>query len=176
MWIDLSYHVKRIRILLASLTCCCVLCGCSSLFGGDGNRDLPKFFSQAVGLPRHTREVVVHLDESKLLRILQHPNANQVRVVETLSNGGPPSHRLFDIQRGGVFDLLKLKNADVLLAVNDYIVYDAQRFAAFPQFIPVDRRASVLVQRGRDVVLYKYWIGDDPRIVETIIPRLTHSN
>ena len=60
-------------------------------------------------------------------------NKNTARLVEVYNNSKydpttPPEYRVFDVQRGGVWDLLHLATADVIVAAGGYVIPNQQIF------------------------------------------------
>ena len=87
------------------------------------------------------REVRAEVSRSRLQSALEQPGAvNAIRLVSTFrraeaSPSGAPEYRLFDIQPDSPYALLGLRNADVLIGVNDYAVTNPQGFRQFVQAV-----------------------------------------
>ena len=118
-----------------------LLLGCSGMRrGGDdfgSERRLSTLRPGAVP----AREVRAEVSRARLQSSLEKAGAvNAIRLVSTFrraeaSPSGAPEYRLFDIQPESPYAILGLRNADVLIGVNDYAVTNPQGFRQFVQAV-----------------------------------------
>jgi len=82
----------------------------------------------------HSRLVEIEIPKSRYLTALSRGNSLAgIRIVqvyrrESMPSGGLPEYRLFDIDPLSPYALLGLKTADILLATNDYLIYNPEAF------------------------------------------------
>ena len=86
---------------------------------------------------------------------------NRARLVEVFFReqevgGSPPEYRMFDIAPGSAYDILGLKNADVLVAADDYIVPSAPVFRTYVSLLPTQRDGSIEIRRMGQSMLFHY--------------------
>lgn len=67
-----------------------------------------------------------------------------------------PEYRLFDIEEGSAPAVLGLRNSDVLISANDFILYDAQKFKAYLMLLRNENNAEIEIRRGEEHLLFKY--------------------
>ncbi len=130
------------RALLGVMSVVCLL-GCSGMQSSEEGvgRRLSTIRPGAVP----PREVRAEVSRAQLQAALERAGAaNAIRLVSTFrraeaSPSGAPEYRLFDIQPGSPYALLGLKNADVLIGVNDFAITNPR---GFPQFMQAVIRES----------------------------------
>ena len=137
-----------LRTVLSVVSVLVLLSGCAARSARDA---VPEGGAQS-GV-RAESEVSVTVSRQELRDILrQRPLLNTVRLVRTTprsdsSEGMLPEYRLFDIKRGGAYALIGLQNADVLVAVHDYVVYEPERFMQYIRLLPDEPGPSSLLLR-----------------------------
>ena len=68
-----------------------------------------------------------------------------------------PEYRLFDVRPHSVFALVKLEEADILVAAHNFIVYEANSFPTYVlKFLPELADASIEVRRMGAPLLLQY--------------------
>ena len=75
----------------------------------------------------NTTTVTVTLSAKKYAQALaEGGNLNAARLVELYSRHKnlktPPEYRVFDVQKGGIYEMLRLKTADVIIAAGGYVI------------------------------------------------------
>lgn len=77
---------------------------------------------------------------------------NQVRMIEIFRRGqakdAPPEYRLLDVREKGVFHLLGLRERDVIVAADGFIVPNGQLFWEYVKLIEKTKKASIEIRRG----------------------------
>lgn len=96
-----------------------------------------------------------NLDGVARIRIVQIYYRNQ-------EYGGflPPEYRLFDILNGSVYQLLGLKDGDVLVAANGYIIQQPELFRTYARLLGTEPTADVQIRREGSPLLLKYSFVD----------------
>lgn len=83
----------------------------------------------------------------------------QIRAVEVFQNSSGviqyyPNFRLFDIQDGSVYELLGLKNADILVAINQRALVSPQIIGQIVRLLPNERDVSFeIIRSGKSMLL-----------------------
>lgn len=86
-----------------------------------------------------TGEVVVKstIDRVKYRQSLINTEINSVRVIEIFQRRAKlearnyPMYRIFDIQKGVAYDMLGLKNNDVIVSAGGYVIQDGMQFKEY---------------------------------------------
>ena len=119
---------------------------------------------RAVDPSRQTIEISI--PRAKLRTALaDRESLTRTRIVEIYFRdqeyaAAPHQYRLFDIVPGGVFDLLQLRHADVLVAANDYVIPSPQSFRSYLLLLEREREASIEIRRGGQGILLHYQFTD----------------
>ena len=71
-----------------------------------------------------------------------------------------PEYRLFDVKPGGAPYLLGLRTADILVAANDFIIYEAERFKGYLYLLAGEKEANIEIRRGSNPMLFQYKFTD----------------
>lgn len=97
------------------------------------------------------------LDREEYNEAFASPNAiNKARLIQVFSRRpGAPEYRVFDVRQGDPFYQLGLREGDVLLAANDFLIFDIDRFRAFVNLARAANATELLVRRKGKVVLLK---------------------
>ena len=119
--------MKMLRPILSVLVCC-LLAGCSM-----GKNLSAVRFSEQGGVGTQRVEDVQVSRKKFQSALTQGAGVNDVRLVEIFRREGQPfpQYHLFDIRKGGPYELLKLEDGDILLAANDYVVYEPTGFRTY---------------------------------------------
>lgn len=140
----------------------------ASLIGGCAPRVKPEQKAVQISTIRPTpperKEVVLEVSRERLLEALNgKPGLNTMRLVRVF-NGQPsissllPEYRLFDIKSHSAYELLGLRNGDVLVSANDYVLFEP---GIFFQYVSLFREASdpfIEIRRSGKPVLIRYAI------------------
>jgi hypothetical protein len=69
------------------------------------------------------------------------------------AGGGIPEYRLFDVGSGTPYALLGLQTADILIAANDYLVYEPEGFRKYVKLLGAESTVSLEVVRSGKATL-----------------------
>lgn len=103
--------------------------------------------------------VPVEVRREKLVERLRDGGVlNSIRLVEVFKGAGNPNpypeYRMFDIQQGGVFDLLGIKNGDILVAAHGYSVPSVGKFVEYVNVLPGESSSQIeIVRQKRPLIL-----------------------
>jgi type II secretory pathway component PulC len=110
------------------------------------------------------RRVPMVIDRGELqTRIAKGQLLRAVRLVPLLRGGGTstipyPEYRLFGIKEGSVYSLLGLRNTDVLVAADGFIIRDPGVFPAFVELLGTQPTGSIEIMRHDEPILFEYTI------------------
>lgn len=86
--------------------------------------------------------------------------SSNVRIIPLVTSAtqapSTPEYRLFNVRKGSVAALLNLKNADILVAVSEYVVRDPRQFYAYLEALRSEKVAQIEVRREGKPILFKY--------------------
>lgn len=130
--------------------------GCASLFSSG---EVEPSRIKAPAREAVVEEIVVSRVDLKLALGNELKTA-QIRAVEVFqsSSGVPqqfPNFRLFDIQDGSVYALLGLKNADILVAINERAVVASHVIGQVVRLLPNEKSVTFEVIRSGKSTLLK---------------------
>ena len=79
--------------------------------------------------------------------------ADRLRIVpvfrrETAGSGALPEYRLFDVGANTPYAFLGLETADILVAANDYVIYEPEGFRRYVKLLGGEKEVSIEVVRG----------------------------
>lgn len=153
--------MRKISVVLCVV---CVALGCSMSAPRGGSVRLSDY--RPVPEERRSIPVTVSREELKMA-LAKGEIVNSIRIVEVFRRGGTnfPQYRLFDIRPGSVYELLKIENADILVAANDYVVFTPEQFRAFVKLMAKQNTPTIEVARHGKSILYEY------NIVPPIVPQ-----
>lgn len=132
--------------------------GCSSgIFASSSIPERPQRYSEVFPAYRNSIEIEkVVVDKEEFSPLAAAPKKLQrirlVPLVPNSSNFRLPQYRLFDIQQEGPYRVLGLRNQDVLLAVQDLILYEPSSFPRFVAALRGEDETSFLIVRGERVL------------------------
>ncbi len=137
-----------------------LLTGCRAFSGQSGGPS-----GEASKLPRGysaNETQNISISKNKLDQALKvKPELNRIRMVDVFRQGSAfPEYHLFDIRDNSVYALLGLQNRDVLIAANDYLVFDKSGFPRFVGLLPTTDKASITVRRGERDIKFEYNITE----------------
>ncbi len=135
-----------------------LLCSaCSSTQSGEGLK-----IDQVRPKGESIQEELVEVDKKMYQQVIHgggsYTKARMVEVFTRESQNGVKEYRLFGIQPGSLYDLLGLRNVDILVAANGYIVPEQGVFWTYLQIIPNQKDAFIEIKRaGKSMILrYKF--------------------
>jgi len=135
--------------------------GCSSNAVNQGKK------LSSVRTPDPSRKPIEMQVSRPALRkaIADSGSLNRARLVEVFFReqelgGSPPEYRIFDITPGSAYEILGLKNADVLVAAEDYIVPSAAVFRSYIGMLANQREGSIEIRRMGQPMLLHYTLVD----------------
>ena len=103
--------------------------------------------------------VPVEVRREKLVERLRDGGAlNSIRLVEVFKGAGNPNpypeYRMFDIQQGGVFDLLGIRNGDILVSAHGYSVPSVSKFVEYVNVLPGESSSQIeIIRQKRSLIL-----------------------
>lgn len=108
-------------------------------------------FRSTIPVNRDTVELTVaRQDFQAAVERTQHDD--RLRIVPVFrrerAGGGIPEYRLFDVGQGTPYGLLGLQTADILVAANDYLIYDPEGFRKYVKLLGRESVVSIEVIRG----------------------------
>lgn len=100
-------------------------------------------------------EALKNLDAIARIRIIQIYHRNQ-------EYGGyiPPEYRLFGIAPGSVYDQLGLKDGDILVSANGFVVAQPELFRSYVKLLGSESKAEIELRRGGEPFLHRYSFVD----------------
>lgn len=108
--------------------------------------------------PINTQEIIV--DKNHYNQSVASYDLGKLRLVPVTrglaSQGEPPEYRLFGILPGTPCDLLSLKNGDILVSANDYVIYDMDKFAYYLSLLTNQSEGMIEIKRAGTPMLVKF--------------------
>ncbi len=89
-----------------------------------------------------------------------YTKARMVEVFTRDAQSGVKEYRLFGIQPGSLYDLLGLRNVDILVAANGYVVPEQGLFWQYLQILPNQKDAFIEIKRAGKSMIFKYTFKD----------------
>jgi len=71
------------------------------------------------------------------------------------ASSSSPEYRLFGVRDGSAYHLLGLQNADIIIAANDYIIFESQNFPKFLTLLKDEKEGTITVRREGNMMLLK---------------------
>ena len=108
-----------------------------------------------------TDSIPTKISRAEYIEVLKNQKSLQrLRLVPILTSAKfqntIPEYRLFDVEQGGAAHFLGLRNADILVAANGYIIYDQEKFKTYLILLQNESRAEIEIRRDGRHILYKY--------------------
>jgi type II secretory pathway component PulC len=122
--------------------------------------NLPLKFSEVEPSNQPIKTVEVVVSRSEYLQAVgnEHLLAT-IRLVPILKNqyasSTSPEYRLFGVRDGSAYQLLGLQNADIILAANDYVIFESQNFPKFLTLLRDEKSGSITIRREGVLMLIK---------------------
>ena len=143
--------LKLILLLIVLLQCSCA---------ASKRTDLPLKIDNVRKGQQNIESVSYTVSRSELARVLQdRTGKNSIRLIEvfrTTESLPFPVYRVFGVQEGSAYDLIGIKQADIIVAANDYIIRNPELFVKYVQLLPVEPSAHIELERGGYPLIIDY--------------------
>lgn len=116
--------------------------------------------------PIEQQTVQRQIPRTELLQALQQGEViNSPRIVQIFFRSGEtdlsfPVYRLFEVHPKSAYALLGLQAADVIVAANNYIIFNQQQFRNYIRALPQQSEGSIEIKRAGQPLLLTYRITD----------------
>jgi type II secretory pathway component PulC len=154
---------RAVGILLVCLIVLVGVGGCSGT-----KRPSPVKITDYRAAPASRETVELSVSRREFVASVDRTKANdRLRLVPVFrrESGGRaalPEYRLFDVGRDSPYALIGLSTADILVAADDYLVYEPEGFRRYVKLLGNEKAVSVEVVRdGRPILLRTTFI-DEP--------------
>lgn len=119
--------------------------------------------------------VSMALDRMKYRQSLINTEVNSVRIVEIfqrlakIESRNYPMYRIFDVRPGATYEMLGLKNGDVIVAASGYVIQDSRQFKHYVNVLEkvsdVSLKEKPSVEIVRDGIPYRfvYYFSPKPK-------------
>ena len=150
------------RIAIAAFCAAGMLTGC---LGSSGPRE-ERRLSVLRPLAEPREEVTVKVSREKLKAAVSNEGAlRAIRPIQTYSSGEAregelPQYRIFGVVPGSAYDLVGLKNKDVLVAVNDRLLANGGVIEQIFSLLPGENEVSIELVRANRAMLLRCEIVD----------------
>jgi type II secretory pathway component PulC len=107
-------------------------------------------------------EDVITLPRSQVVEVLDSKRSiNFIRLVQIFARHPEPSrvlpqYRMFNIRPGSIGDLLGFQNGDILVAANDYVVFDPNKFQQYLELFRIEKDPFIEIIRDGRPIVYRY--------------------
>lgn len=106
----------------------------------------------------NAKTVEISVKREELIARLKNGAASKVRVIPTYSRSSEqsnsyPRYRIFDIEPTGPYYLLGLRDADILIAAHDYVVFDPRSFPAYVSLLTNEERTALQIIRNDEALV-----------------------
>lgn len=84
---------------------------------------------------------------------------NTIRLVPVFQSAVNPEsfvHRVFDVRPKSVYTLMGLQNADILVAVDGYLVKKPEQFVSYVELLQNEDSSTIEILRGGESILLRY--------------------
>lgn len=150
---------RLLAALAVLLMCGCSGAGSSAIQNQLGARQLSSVRAQLPGTAVITRKISAGALKAALSR---DPSGARLRAVEVFQGERVgallPEYRLFGITNDSAYYLLGLRNADVVVAANDYVVPSSSYIHAYVALLPAEREAFIEIRREEQPIIFRYEI------------------
>jgi type II secretory pathway component PulC len=65
-------------------------------------------------------------------------------------------HRVFDVRPKSIYTLMGIKNADILVAVDGYLVKKPEQFVSYVELLQNEDSSTIEILRGGESILLRY--------------------
>lgn len=145
-------NVSRLYGVCAALVAVCAGCGPATPLQ-------PKFIEDIRPIPPSLKMLSYTIQRKTLQDALVRLQENPIRLVpvyQSVSSTDSYEYRIFDIQHDGAYSLLGLENADIIVAVNRYLIKNPSQFPAFVQLLGNENEATIEIRRNGEARLMRY--------------------
>lgn len=141
--------------LLSCLLFSCIFISCNSSKFGSGKA---RKISEVRLIPPVFREVQKNVSHESFKRVINGDGeVNKARMVEIYRRGqskeAPAEYRLLDVDKEGIFYLIGLRNRDVIVAADGYVIPSGQLFWEYIKLMDKTKNASIEIKRGGRTIL-----------------------
>jgi hypothetical protein len=141
------------RSLFLTLVCVVIL----GFNGCAKQPPTPLTYSKLLGGPAQNVEKRV-ISKAKLLDLsMRGGSFNELRLVQIFRRGTTeafPEYRVFEVRKSGIYDYIGLQSGDVLLAANDYPIFDPDGFRLFTtRYLAEMKKSSINIVREGVAIL-----------------------
>lgn len=151
---------------------CLLLLGCAGIRGSGSASDRLRDrkgsvrLSELAAVGQPHRESSVSINRKDYLEALgKRGLLRRVRIVEVFAkaedSGKVPEYRFFDIHPESAYALLGLANADILMAADDYVVFDPDQFRAYVEVVAKQPGGFIQVRRAGEVLVLRFRFVDE---------------
>ena len=141
-----------------------LMSGCSlTNFSGGESKSVK--LSDLRAVQPNLKTIKKEIKRSEIQAALDRVGENNIRIVQV--HFGPnsgnvelPQYRLFDISERGIYNLIGLRTADILVAASDYVVFEPNQFRAFVQLLKGMNEATIEIRRAKVPTLIDLKIVD----------------
>ena len=111
--------------------------------------------------PSDLKQASITINRQEYVRAVQaEGSAPRLRVIAIMpgqaSMAAIQEYRIFGVTPGSAAALLGLRNSDILVAANEYIVRAPGQFYTFLQFMETVPEASIEIRRNRTPIIIKF--------------------
>jgi type II secretory pathway component PulC len=93
--------------------------------------------------------------KSQLARV----GENTIRLVPVFQSAVNPEsfvHRVFDVRPKSLYSLMGIQNADILVAVDGYLVKKPEQFVSYVELLQNEDSSTIEILRGGESILLRY--------------------
>lgn len=119
----------------------------------------PRFIDDVRPIPPSLKVISYTIQRRSLQDALTRIRENPIRLVpvfQSVSSTDSYEYRVFDINQDGVYALLGLENADIIVAANRYLIRNPAQFPSFVQLLAAENEAQIEIRRDGEARLHKY--------------------
>lgn len=183
--VSVQHRERLLKIFLLLLITVCFTVSCSHFRRGEAAPKGAVLIDSRRKTPVDRQTVVIHVRYDDIKKAQSNTELNKMRVIPIVlsvaqSNGSAaPEYRLFfDNKKGGLFNLLGLQNADVLIAANGYVVFNPNQFLRYLASLPFNDGTFIEIIRNEKSLLLQYEVegmpssGNEAKIQEASQPQV----
>jgi type II secretory pathway component PulC len=111
-------------------------------------------------------EDVITIPRTQVIEVLDSKRSiNFIRLVQIFARHPEPSrvlpqYRMFNIRPGSIGDLLGLENGDILVAANDYVVFDPNKFQQYLELFRIEKDPFIEIIREGKPMVFRYQLTE----------------
>lgn len=99
---------------------------------------------------------------------------NTIRLVPVFQSAVNPEsfvHRVFDVRPKSVYTLMGIQNADILVAVDGFLVKKPEQFVSYVELLQNEDSSTIEILRGGESILLRYNLIPSLKAVATPVPK-----